>query len=486
MSTIQPINYQNQPKLAKQNANYASAQSFGLNWLKPKAMGDYAKLGLTGDEIEIAKTCEGKIVGAGTRLAEFLSRNESEVEKQLINAAFTSTLAPLVIGWNPFSKQDEETKKYMAVRQPISAVVAIAGGIALTMPIESWFARRCSMGGNQWLDLRMAPDKSYLKKQVKKENPGIKGKALATKIEEKQKEVKNFFANLISEEPENISIDNGKVKIDVTDGKPLVMEIPNIIDKPQLDAYLEKHSLHKRSFRDFLKETIGLELFDDGEIKPGAWKETENNVSAMDFLRKIGIAGKATQVGEKCFDEDHLRKTLGLYRQEKTTIPEVEREAGKGAFKNTKGVVQAIIKETVRNDQMMKGKDFADETATLGQLFFRLQLQDQDDRLNQLMKLNIADALDELAEPLRIHKISGFKLTADVKDFAKNIIENKSEILTKRFKVYKDFFSIGSNLLIVAATCTALNWIYPRFVETFLPNLVKSDKKPQDVKGGNK
>lgn len=501
MSKIQAVNYPNQPKSVV-NKNYAPAQSFGLNWLKPQAKGDYAALGLQGAEIEIAKACEEKIIGRGTRFAEWLAKNESEIEKQLINALFTATLAPLVIGWNPFSKQDEQTKKYMAVRQPISAGVAIAGGVLLTSPIESWFSNRCAQGGIKGLDLRMTPDKSILAKQIRKEDPyyhkGAIGKWFLSKaqkeklekdVEARQKEIKEFFASLISEDPNKIKFADGKVKIDAEGVKPRA--IPNITNQTQLDAYLEKHSLHKRSFGDFLKETIGLELFDDKTIKPGAWKEKKDNLSAMEFLRKIGISGNATEVKDKTgknviFDENHLRKTLGRYRQEEITVPEIEKAIGKDTFKNLKDFVQALIKESVRNDQMIAGKDGHAETATLGHLLHRIKVRETTS-VESLMKDNVATALNSFDELFKNYEIENYKADAGIKDFAKNIIANKADILSKNFKAYKDYFSIGSNLIIVAATCTALNWIYPRFVETFLPSLVsKSEQKPENVKGGNK
>lgn len=501
MSKIQAINYQNQPKLAPTQANHASAQSFGHSFLKPKAIGEYKDL--TVAEREIAKACEEKIVGRGTRFVEWLAKNESEIEKQLINALFTATLAPLVIGWNPFSKQDEQTKKYMAVRQPISAVVAIAGGVLLTSPIESWFSNRAANGGIKGLDLRMTPDKSILAKQIRKEDPyyhkGRLGKWFLTKaqkgklekdVEARQKEIKEFFANLISEDPNKIKFADGKVNIHVKDGKPLTRAIPNITSQEQLDAYLDKHNLYRRKFSDFLKETIGLELFEDEKIKPGAWREKLDNLSAMEFLRKIGIAGDATKAKDKTgkdviFDENHLRKVLAQARQEKATIPQVARAAGAGKIEHVKDFVEALAKESVRNGHTALGKEGHAETATLGYLFHVMKIQK--DRVQVIMGGTVAEAIEIFQQPLDKFKIENFKQNANLKDFAKNIIANKAEILSKNFKAYKDYFSIGSNLIIVAATCTALNWIYPRFVETFLPSLVsKSESKPEEAKGGNK
>lgn len=481
MSKIQAVNYQNQPKIAQNNANYAPAQSFG------RKLGDYKAIdkSLTQAEIAVAEACEKKIIGRGTRLAEFLARNDGEIEKQLINALFTATLAPIVIGWNPFSKQDEQTKKYMAARQPISAGIAIAGGILMTMPLDAWFTQRGQNGGIPSLDMRMVPDKNVLKKQVKKETPGIKGEALDKAVEAKQKEIKEFFVNLISEDPEKIKIVDGKVKINVEGGKPLTRAIPNITNDAQLNEYLNQNSLHRRKFGDFLKETIGLELYDDLEIKPGAWKEKKDIVSAMEFLRKIGISGKATQVGEEGFDENHLKKILGLYRQEKTTISEVEREAGKGVFKNVKGVVQAFVKESVRNDQMMAGKDGHAETSTLGQLLHRMKIRGK--KVPALMEYNIANALEMLAGPLKEFRLENFKQNANLKDFAKNIMENKVSVLDKRFKAYRGFFNVFANLIMAAITCTALNWVYPRFMEIFLPSLAnKQEQAADNAKGGNK
>ena len=93
--------------------------------------------------------------------SKLLSKNEGEIQSQVINAVFTTTLAPFFIAFNPFSTQDKKTKEYTALRQPISAAVAITGGFALTSLTNSWVEKLGSEGDlGRFIDMRIAPDKN--------------------------------------------------------------------------------------------------------------------------------------------------------------------------------------------------------------------------------------------------------------------------------------------------------------------------------------
>ena len=51
------------------------------------------------------------------------------------NGIGTAFVAPIFIAFNPIAKQDPKKKKYSAMRQPISAIIATAMGFAINKPI---------------------------------------------------------------------------------------------------------------------------------------------------------------------------------------------------------------------------------------------------------------------------------------------------------------------------------------------------------------
>ena len=61
---------------------------------------------------EAAKEVNGELPKGLKGICKFLSDNDGEVQNQIINAIFTTTLAPLMIWKNPFSKKSEQQGIY--------------------------------------------------------------------------------------------------------------------------------------------------------------------------------------------------------------------------------------------------------------------------------------------------------------------------------------------------------------------------------------
>lgn len=67
------------------------------------------------------------------RMANSLEKFSSQGGEKIanyINAGGKFAIAPLVIMYNPFSKESKENKKWAAIKQPVEAVVTIAAQIA--------------------------------------------------------------------------------------------------------------------------------------------------------------------------------------------------------------------------------------------------------------------------------------------------------------------------------------------------------------------
>lgn len=57
---------------------------------------------------------------------EKFSQNGGEKVSNYVNAAGKAVIAPLVIMHNPFTKEDEDNRKWASIKQPVEAVITLA------------------------------------------------------------------------------------------------------------------------------------------------------------------------------------------------------------------------------------------------------------------------------------------------------------------------------------------------------------------------
>lgn len=446
MSKIQQIqkNFPQKAGLVSHSNNYAYKQSFS---------------GLNADEFKkAADVLEHDAKGFFGRWLQNLGLNKGEIQAQKINAAFTCTLAPLMIAFNPFSKKPKEDKEYLALRQPISAGIAIAGGIGMTMPINNYLNKLVSEGYIPSIDMRMKPDKDSLERVFKanyaqshegKKLPLLMSKAqkeeMSQFVADAQKERTAIFTELLTEKPEEI-IKNQQKYFD--------KKIPGLTNTDELTAYVKENNIHNKKFLDLINEHFNLETAKDGTIKINTISKKPADVGIVDFFKKIGIIG-----GDIKVDEKKLIEVLG-----KEKVGSAIETLGK---EKTDLAIDALKKLGLVDEAGKTTKAWA-----------------------ELINKNIPDAITELKGQKILEKVAEEISKADLKGFFKNIVNNKvakNEFFSGQF-ISK--WGMRANLPIAVLTCTALNWIYPRFVETFFPGLAKNKKstpvQPEVQKGGNK
>ncbi len=520
---IQPNYQQKNVDFNKNHTNFAKKQNFmggGLDSYATEAQ----KIFENG-----CKPHSGRIRTKFNAICRGLAEHDSEIQTQLINAAFTSTLAPLMIGWNPFTKQDEKTKKYTALRQPISAAIAISGGFLMTKSLDDYMNMIHSEGLSSNLDIRMNPNKHYLESKFKKAfaDAPDKEKFLSNLEPDKehftdikdasgnytkkylkackkaypkfvQDERQILFTNLISTDPNNLVVEDGAIFI--KDAKNMSKtkigeNIPNMTTQPELDKYLEHNNLHKMKLSKFMSDHFKFDFYDGGEIQPQSIGKKLSEIKAMDFLKSLGL------VDPNKISEDDLKTFAQEYRQSKQSNIAALKNAFKDGTLSTDGAKQlysALGKDASRGVQMTVGEEIGkSSTLSLGQFFHQMGYKLDDGSLQKLVDKDIAAALKEFSENKlknlgtktkeivngkMVEKLSRALEGKSLIDFAGTIIKNKAAQLGKNFDNYKKYVGIGFNLPMTAITCTILNWAYPRIVERLFPSLVKDDAK----KGGNK
>ena len=64
--------------------------------------------------------------GGFNRFLTYAGEKQGEALNILVTAFGTAIVCPMFIRFNPFSKEDKQTKAYSAWRQPISAIIAVS------------------------------------------------------------------------------------------------------------------------------------------------------------------------------------------------------------------------------------------------------------------------------------------------------------------------------------------------------------------------
>lgn len=483
---------------------------------------DAVKIILSGTEAQLSK--KHKLMNP---VYQFFSDTSGEVQNQLINATFTTTLCPFMIAYNPFSNQDEKTRHYTAWRQPISAIIAVGTSWPLTVLTNRFWDHLHNEGYTGFIDLRMSPTKEKYMKQYKdafkaakangtlkdflasiepedlpeavkarkyrnesSTSPTIAYKRACFKNYVKKQQAKRqaIFAQIIAANPERLTAKDGTIYLDskpINTGDP----IPNMDGQEQLNKYLQKHSLHHRKVSDLMKEKFGFEFYEDGPLtglfKPEIVKKNLSEVTAIDFLDKMGI------IDRKEVSEADLLRAILEHRQIKHA-PEYAKQHN---ITEDQAIRALAIEgqENSRTTQMAIGEVLdKTETLSLNQFFHQVDFKPEDGSLQNLMNMNMVEALEKFKRifsgkagkdgKIKGGILKGFEKDIPFETFAKRIIKMTSSNLEKTAKNDTKFAGIVFNLFITAFTCTVLNWAYPRFMRKFRPDLC-SDSETK--KGGN-
>jgi|GEM_PF-5295151 len=93
----------------------------------------------------------GDIVNNLPRFLKPLAKlKDGETLNTLVTAVGTALVAPIFIAFNPLSKEDKETKIYSAMRQPISAIIAVGAQLGIASQFNKWVS---NLAKNNKLDV---------------------------------------------------------------------------------------------------------------------------------------------------------------------------------------------------------------------------------------------------------------------------------------------------------------------------------------------
>ena len=290
-------------------------------------------------------------VGWGSKMLIYANEWQGEHFNNAVTAIGTAGVAPIFIINNPLAKEDKNTKKYTAARQPISAIITLAGQVPVMMAYNQMLDNYVTEHRLDRCDLHAAPPKSYYdslcKEQTKKfmlENPEFIGNV-------KEKQIKQLFYDKAK---------NGAFYDELSKLRKIVHGVPFAGEENMAQvSSLLRSVMDENNF-------IKTEAMISPKDYSNAEKEILQAYLAEHHDVKFDAKGKIVKIGENAItDKFHQKDIKTVSDLKKSSIRNVLKKYGlnisKEEFEAIKGAItDDVIKQkailTVEYENMSKAK----------------------------------------------------------------------------------------------------------------------------------
>lgn len=450
--------------------------------------------------------------GLGEKMVEQMAQKKSikimdkmkwfdgEEGRILLTALGTGIIAPLFIAWNPYVKPkkgatEEEkenlkkTQKYTAMRQPISAALQIAIQLSILTPINRALDAIFHKPNNSVklpvdLDKSALHDEKYDRRQIEKrlKKDGVKRtkKEFETEVERLLKEEQKSQVSAVATKLNS----TGEIRIgERAVGNERTARVVNgviddyikatkalRVDSKGMDYYKERAQILVGNETEF-REILGNLPAEDKEIATYINKklETINNKDVKKILQEIvslpedarrskcsRTLERIGKIKEICGNNFSPQKYMTAMREDYDVLSDIVEKLEKSKIENEGQATKETIKETIGKVANILKRDE-----------------------NNLKHTRIFHDTEVFHTDMR--KV--------VKKVCEDITKGYKGVMGKRYRAIKEITTILIGLFITTPiTCTSLNWVYPRFMDVFFPNLSGKNKaKPAQAKvGGDK
>ena len=349
------------------------------------------------------------------RALMYVGQNDGEILNTLVTAFGTAVIAPLFIAGNPLSKEDKETKWYSAMRQPISAVIAMVMQIGVNNAYNGYMQKMASTGFlGEHMNLVAEPEANYLRKIIKLEHPEYNDKQISDEISRRQ----------------------------------------NIANKSELNKLR----------RTMANTEITFEQLVDSEAMKEARNEMEREIKATYESELKGLSKKKTDA----FIKSHLPEEKVKERALENLRKNIEFET------TVKYEIRKIQARFMKNPELADiekiTSEFRSRANELGDDVVEKIVQ----KLSEAKAYETANGLKPLSS-LSTYccknngDITREEVLQNVK--IKKMLKVRISNAKKFFKNTKNIGGIVVSMATLPISCGLLNWAYPRVMEKVMPRL---------------
>ncbi len=386
--------------------------------------------------------------GKMSKFLHYVGENQGEALNILVTAFGTAVVCPIFIAFNPFSKEDKNTKTYSAWRQPISAIIAVATQLTITKWFNDVITKLASTkdkNGNahfERADLRAKPHERYLTKIIKLEHPDWDKNRIEAEVKKRQldAEKSEIFRYRQIMKDKHISV------------KDLVCQ--DYIDKAEEKFFDEFKTKNKE------------------EIEKKFGKKLENiwSISLKKHLNKM-LDAKAAALGTN--RQNLLQQTAEAMIEKEITAEAVAKSAirylkAKGANVDraietcTQEGLEKIIKAIHLDKKFEDGLDTKQVAEEIVSKLNRIKEYECTNKLQDFTSVkNMGDNYEEVLHNVKVKKL----------------VRSRTSDARRVFKTMNTQLGLVVTLATLPFTCGFLNWAYPRIMEKIMPEMSAKKKE---------
>lgn len=425
------------------------------------------------ERIKREKSVQKEFEGLMPRMIKIISkfsRFQGEVPNIIINALGTGLVAPIFIKYNFLSKTDEDTRTYSAWRQPVSAVLAVvtqAGMIAPFMHLISHMNNNGEFFGPTY-NTTAFPDDKYIQEQLKKENPKLTKEELKDLAQQRYNEnIDGLVENAVKNNTIEYKVFNGK------EHKPHKVsdeEMSQLLDsvaqkmKKEVDDTLTRYAKEKPDYQIQRGEYLRNNHENVRQILDELEKQITEGKSHSEI--KKNITSKLKEFNSNKADSSLIKIMEELERRQDNPSL-LEKIAGLKDKCNSFSNCSSI--EDVKN--IVHGR-LANRTA---------ELEKQQNAIKELIADIAANKKLDISKRKTIGQMHA-RLTKLIPDnqFVYDVIQKHIGNIKSNIKAYNTVIGIVVGVAMLPLTCCLLNYLYPRFMDTFFPHLSNKKKPHKD------
>lgn len=427
------------------------------------------------------------------KIMEKMKWFDGEHGRILLTALGTGAIAPLFIAWNPYvkpkpgateeEKKDlENTKKYTAMRQPISAVLQIIFQLSLLTPLYKGLDAIFNNPNNSkfiWkeLDKSALQDDKYVERQVIKDLKN--SKQTFTDKNAYKEEVERLKKAKIDSQIKQVADKlqtSGQIHIN---GNAIDNKVTAEIFNDTVNSYIKKTKKLRIDSKgqDFYAHRAEVLINNKKEITDVLKHIPDKDSEIADYLKQKLETTKNEDVKEIYKEIIDYPENLRASRSQRTIarISKIESMCD-GSFTKKK-YLQAMrndydmLTDVIENMEKLKIKDVSKSTPEM--------LKEQVAKLSKLCTYD-AEKHSRIFGNTAVFHTDSSKL---LKKIYIDITKGYKGVVNKKYRAFKEFAGITIGLFITTPiTCTALNWVYPRFMEIFFPGLTGNQKAKEKAK----
>lgn len=394
-----------------------------------------------------------KVMPKSIRTIDKMSSFVGEVPNIVINAIGTGLVAPIFIKYNFLSKTDEDTRTYSAARQPVSAILAVLIQAGLVIPVDRGIENLVNSGyfDNSWLDQKGIQDVKYLQRQLKKENPNLPKADLKKLAEEKQLEQMQKLIDSLRDNHKIEYAKNGAMHV-------LPQEDLDKLLRRTVDSMLDDTS-------STLKRYEGEKIYNQVERGDFLRKNSQEVLKSMQEVQNAAAANKSEEELAKWF-----KNQIGQMKKENASkdLIQIYDELSCWRSPDIVGSKAGDIMHKTRSFEACADKKAVWESV-MGELKkTTLELQEEKAVLERLKKaIYGGKSVEEVLTEAKNLKNS---------NFVYEVIQKHSKNVSSNLKGFKQVTGLLVGLVTLPISCYALNWIYPKIMDKFFPELSKKKK----------